>query len=401
MLSLREFRLVFGAAVVSLLGDAVVPVALAFAVLDLTGSATDLGIVLAAGTLALVCSLLFGGVVADRVGRRRVMIAADVTRMLGQAAIGVLLISGDANVLSLAASQAILGAATGFFNPASSGLIPAVAGEHLQQANALRGMAMAAGSIVGPAVGGLLVVTVGPGPGLLIDAGSYAASALLLARMRQRTRVRALGRQRFLVDLREGFTELRSRTWAWSIIVVASFVNTVGVAFPVLGAVVSKRELGGAAAWATILVARAVGLFIGGTILLRSHPRRPLLAAVPACATAALPLLLLAVPARLEVIAPAAVIAGLGAVVFNTLWETTLQQNIPPQARSRVSSYDWFGSLALQPIGYALMGPLAAAIGVSGALYLCGGLEIVAVLPLLAIRDIRVMPPRVAEEGAD
>lgn len=263
VLRVRDFRLVFGAAVVSLVGDAVVPVALAFAVLDLTGSATDLGIVLATGTLALVCSLLFGGVVADRVGRRTVMIAADLIRMLGQTAIGVLLITDDANVLTLAASQAVLGAATGFFNPASSGLMPAVAGEHLQQANALRGMAMATGSIVGPALGGLLVVTVGPGPGLLIDAGSYAASALLLTRMRRGTRTLASSRQRFLVDLREGFAELRSRTWAWSIIIVASFVNTVGVAFPVLGAVVSKRELGGAAAWATILVAKAVGLFIG------------------------------------------------------------------------------------------------------------------------------------------
>jgi len=398
VLSLREFRLVFGAAVVSLLGDAVVPVALAFAVLDLTGSATDLGIVLAAGTLALVCSLLLGGVVADRLGQRTVMIAADVLRMLAQTAIGVLLIKGEANVLALAASQAALGAATGFFNPASSGLIPAVSGEHLQQANALRGMAMAAGSIAGPALAGLLVVTVGPGPGLLIDAGSYAASALLLARMRPATQVQAWSRRRFLVDLREGLTELRSRTWAWSIIVAASFVNTIGVAFPVLGAVVSKRELGGATAWATILVARAVGLLIGGTILLRVRPQRPLLAAVPACASAAIPLLLLAIPAPLEVIALAAVIAGLGAVVFNTLWETTLQQSIPARARSRVSSYDWFGSLALQPLGYALMGPLATAMGVSGALYLCGALEIAAVVPLLAIRDIRTITPRVAED---
>ena len=111
--------------------------------------------------------------------------------------------------------------------------------------------------------------------------------------------------------------------------------------------------------------------------------------------------MLLAVPAPLELIALAAVIAGLGAVMFNTLWETTLQQNIPAEARSRVSSYDWFGSLALQPVGYALVGPLAAALGVSGALYLCGALEIAAVLPLLAIRDIRVMSPRMAEEAAD
>jgi hypothetical protein len=401
VLRLREFRLVFGAAGISLVGDGIVPVALAFAVLDLTGSATDLGIVLAAGTLSLVCSLLFGGVVADRAGRRKVMISADVTRMLGQAAIGVLLVTGHASVLTLAASEAALGAATGFFNPASSGLMPAVAGEYLQQANALRGMAMAAGNIGGPAIGGLLVVTVGPGPALLIDAATYATSALLLARMRGEPASRPAARQRFLVDLRDGFAELRSRTWAWSIIVAASVVNTVGVAFPVLGALVAKRDLGGAGAWAAILVARALGLFVGGTILLRAEPRRPLLTALPASVAAALPLVMLALPAPLFIIALAAMLAGVGGVVFNTLWETTLQQQVPAHARSRVSSYDWFGSLALQPIGYALIGPLAVGVGVSGALVLCAVLDIAATVPLLAVHDIRAMTGRIAEQALD
>ena len=389
VLRLRDFRRVFSATVVSVLGDGIVPVALTFAVLDLTGSATDLGIVLAAGTLTLVCSLLFGGVVADRMSRRTVMIGADLVRLVGQATIGALLIAGHAGVPAIAASQALLGVATGFFNPASSGLLPAVAGQHLQPANALRGIAMAAGGIGGPALGGVLVVTVGPGPALLIDAGTYGASALLLAGVRIGRPVSDSMRRRFMVDLRDGFSELRSRTWAWSIITVASFVNTIGVAFPVLGAVVAKQSLGGAGAWATLLVARAIGLFAGGTILLRAEPRRPLLAAMPACAAAALPLLLLAVAAPLALIAVAAGIAGLGAVTFNTLWETTLQQQVPAHALSRVSSYDWFGSLALQPLGYALIGPLADTLGVAGALYLCGGLEIVAIIPLLAIRDIR------------
>jgi len=401
VLRLREFRLVFGAAAISLVGDGIIPVALAFAVLDLTGSATDLGIVLAAGTLSLVCSLLFGGVVADRAGRRKVMISADVTRMLGQATIGVLLVTGHASVLTLAASEAALGAATGFFNPASSGLMPAVAGEYLQQANALRGMAMAAGNIGGPAIGGLLVVTVGPGPALLIDAATYATSALLLTRMRGEPASRPVARQRFLVDLRDGFAELRSRTWAWAIIVAASFVNTVGVAFPVLGALVAKRDLGGAGAWAAILVSRALGLFVGGTILLRAEPRRPLLTALAASVAAALPLMMLALPAPLFIIALAAMLAGVGGVVFNTLWETTLQQQVPAHARSRVSSYDWFGSLALQPIGYALIGPLAAGVGVSSALVLCAVLDIAATLPLLAVHDVRTMTGRIAEQALD
>lgn len=392
VLRLRDFRLVFGAALVSLIGDGVVPVALAFAVLDLTGSATDLGLVLAARTIALVASLLVGGVVADRVGRRMVMIAADLARLVTQGAIGVLLVSGNASVGEIAISQALLGAASGFFNPASSGLIPAVAGEHLQQATALRGMAMAAGNIAGPAIAGVLILATGPGAALLIDAVSYGASATLLARV-GKDGASPASAQHFLADLRDGFREVRSRTWVWSIIVVFSLVNMLGGAFPVLGAVTAKRHLGGAAAWAAILGFRGVGWLIGSTTLLRLKPPRPLLAAVLAGMVTALPTLLLAVPAPLVLIVIAALISGFGSMVFNTLWETTLQQRIPAAARSRVSSYDWFGSIAFAPVGYALIGPLAAGVGVSGALYLCGGLDVVLVGTLLAVRDIRTLAP--------
>ncbi|MGH2914479.1 MAG: MFS transporter [Solirubrobacteraceae bacterium] len=392
VLGLRDFRLVFGAALASLLGDGIVPVALAFAVLDLTGSATDLGIVLAARTVALVGSLLVGGVIADRVSRRTVMMAADIVRLLGQAAIGVLLVSGHATVAELAVSQALLGAGTGFFNPASSGLIPTIAGERLQQATSLRGMAMATGNIIGPAIGGVLVVAISPGAALLLDAGSYAVSALLLARV---------GRdlpggepQRFLAELRDGFAQVRSRSWLWGTVVALSVVNMASAAFIVLGPLVAKRQLGGAGAWALILALMGVGALIGGSVLLRVVPRRPLLVGtligiVPVGQTA-----LLAIPAPLALIGAAALLAGVGEMAFNTLWETTLQQQIPPAVRSRVSSYDWFGSLALRSIGLIAIGPFAAAAGASTALYACAGLEFVMVVSLLWIRDIRTLAPR-------
>src|ERR671928_1849830 len=191
VLRLRDFRLVFGAAVVSLLGDGVAPLALTFAVLDLTGSATDLGAVFAARTAGLVGSLLIGGVVADRFPRRAVMIGADALRLVAQGAVGVLLLTGHATVAEIAVSQAVVGAATGFFNPASSGLIPAVSGDWLQQANSLRGIASAAGNIAGPAIAGVLVATTTPGTALVVDAASYGVSGLLLARVGH---VRAAGR---------------------------------------------------------------------------------------------------------------------------------------------------------------------------------------------------------------
>lgn len=403
LLRLRDFRLVFGAAAVSLLGDAIVPVALAFAVLGLSGSATDLGVVLACQAVALVGSLLAGGVVSDRIGRRGVMICADLSRLASQGAIGLLLVTGHATVAEIAVSQAVLGCASGFFNPASSGLLPAVAGAHLQQANALRGMAGAATAIAGPAIAGALVVTIGSGAALLIDAGTYGASALLLAGVRPGAGIQAQAAegQRFLSDLREGFAEVRSRTWLWSTLLVLSLVNMVASAFPVLGALVAKERLGGAGAWAALLAARAGGGLLGALWLLRLSPRRPLVTANLACAATAIPTVLLGVTAPLAVLVPVTVIAGLGPMVFNTLWETTLQQHIPEHARSRVSAYDWFGSLTLQPVGYALVGPLATGIGTSPALYLCGSLEFGLLALSLSVRDVRrLAPARASSSGA-
>ncbi|MBV9195496.1 MAG: MFS transporter [Solirubrobacterales bacterium] len=391
ILGLRDFRLVFGASVASLIGDGMVPVALSFAVLDLTGSATDLGIVLAARVVALVSSLLIGGVVADRVGRRAVMVAADVARFAAQAAIGVLLVSGHATIAEMVVAQLLVGAASGFFNPASSGLLPMVAGEHLQPANSLKGMAMAGGNIAGPAISGALVVATGPGSALLIDAASYAVSALLLARVKVAARLPS-PRQRFVAELREGFAEVRKRTWVWAVIASAAFWNVMA-AFTVLGPVVAKSSLGGPAGWAAILTAEGVGWLAGGVALLRVSPRRPLIVATAASAAAVVPTVLLAGPAPLAVIVVASLLAGVSTMLFNTLFETMLQRHIPRRALSRVSSFDWFGSLALQPVGLALMGPLAGAIGVSETLYLAAGLKLLTLAALLAVKDIRRLGP--------
>ena len=391
LLRLRDFRLVFGASVASLVGDGVVPVALAFAVLDLTGSATDLGIVLAARVVALVGSLLIGGVVADRVGRRAVMVAADLVRLGAQAAIGLLLVTGQGSIAEMVVAQALVGAASGFFNPASSGLLPMVAGERVQQANTLKGMAMAGGNIIGPAISGALVVAIGPGAALLVDAGSYGVSALLLARVRIAAQVSA-PRQRFVTELREGFAEVRKRTWVWAVIASASFWNLLA-AFTVLGPVVAKASLGGPAAWAAILTAEGVGWLGGGVTLLRVTPRRPLIVATATSAAAVVPTVLLAVPAPLGVIIAAGLFSGASTMLFNTLFETMLQQHIPRHALSRVSSFDWFGSMAFQPVGLALMGPLASAIGVSTTLYLAGALRLLNLAALLGVREVRTLGP--------
>jgi hypothetical protein len=252
-------------------------------------------------------------------------------------------------------------------------------------------MAMAAGNIAGPAIAGALVVTTGPGAALLIDAASFGISALLLARVQGAAHAQG-PRQRFALELREGFAEVRKRTWVWTIIASAAFWNLLA-AFSVLGPVVAKHSLGGPAAWAAILTAEGIGWLAGGVALLRVAQRRPLVVATAASATAVLPTVLLAVPTPLAVIVVAGLFSGVATMLFNTLFETMLQQHVPQHALSRVSSFDWFGSLALQPVGLALMGPLASALGVSAALYLCAGLKLVTLGSLLAVRDIRTLGP--------
>lgn len=391
VLSERAFRHVFGAQVVSLFGDGIIPVALAFAVLDLTGSPTDLGIVLAARMVPLVGCLLLGGVIADRFSRMRVMIVADVVRMVSQAVLGVLLVTGSAEVWELVVLQAVLGAASGFFNPASSGVIPlVVSSDRLQEANALRGFALAAGRIAGPAAAGILVATIGAGEALLIDSLTYAASAVLLATVRVAEPVRAADDNSSLLDdLRAGWREVTARSWVWSIIAAFSVVNMLWGVFYVLGPVVSRDDLGGAGAWAVIFAGLGVGQMVGAFTALHIRPRRPLMVAVLAAEATALPFMLLAGPASTGAIAVAAALAGAGMMLFDTLWETTLQQHVPVEALSRVSAYDWFGSFTLAPIGLALVGPLADAIGVTTTLWATAALQIACISGLLLVRDVR------------
>jgi hypothetical protein len=236
----------------------------------------------------------------------------------------------------------------------------------------------------------VLVAATSPGIALLVDAGSYGVSALLLARVGH-VGTAAGPAERFLTELRDGFAEVRSRTWLWSTLVALSVVNAVSVGFVVLGAVIVKHHRGGPGGWALILAAEGAGGLLGGTALLRFRPRRPLLVATLIGLIPVLPMFLIAIPAPLAVIAIAALMAGVGTMVFNTLWETTLQQHIPAAARSRVSSYDWFGSLALQTVGFALIGPLAAAVGTSSTLYLCGAMELIAISALLVVPEIRTL----------
>jgi hypothetical protein len=253
---------------------------------------------------------------------------------------------------------------------------------------------MAGSGVAGPALGAVLVSGVGPGWALAVDSGSFVASALFLSQLRLPPHVR-LPAQSFARDLLDGWAEFSSRTWVWVIVVCAAVGNGLSAVFFVLGAAISKADLGGAGAWALILGAYSAGSFLGGLTVLRIRTRRPLLVGCALLAPYAAPSALLALHAPALGIAAVALVTGAGLMIFNSLWETTLQRAVPPAALSRVSAYDWFGSLLMQPLGYALVGPAVSAFGQSGTLWIaCAGIfaSCAAMLAVPSVRNLTVEP---------
>ena len=365
----REFRLLWLGQATSALGSSLVPVALAFAVLELTGSASALGLVLASAFVSRVVFLLLGGVVADRLPRQRVMLAADLLRTGSQALVATLLLSGHARLWHLVVLFALFGAGDAFFSPASTGLVAdLVRAERLQQANALMSLSRSVAFVAGPTISGLLVTGVGAGWVFAIDSVTFALSSLSLGLLCLTRAVTDATRGSVLGELRGGWREVRSRKWVWLTVLRFSVSNLAIAPLFVLGPLVAKESLGGATAWGVIGTAGGIGAVLGDAAALRLRPRRPLMVGGLAVSLWALEPALLARPSSTAVVAVAAAI-GFGASGFsNAVWFTALQERIPRDALSRVSSFDWLGSVALQPAGFALAGPLAAAIGVPATL---------------------------------
>jgi len=390
----RDFRLLWLGQAASAFGSSLVPVALAFAVVDLTASASALGLVLSVGLGSRVCLLLLGGVVADRLPRQRVMLAADALRGSTQAAVAALLLTGSARVWELLVLVALFGAGDAFFSPASTGLVPeTVSAVRLQQANALIGVARNAARVAGPVLAGLIVAGGGPGVAFAIDAATFVVSGLSLGLLRLPRRMHRGAPGGVLAELRDGWREVSAHGWVGAMVAQFALSNLLFAPLLVLGPFVAQRSLGGAAAWGVIGACGGIGAVLGNLLALRLKPSRPLFAGCLAVSLCAFEPALLARPFPVAAIAVAAV-AGFGAVSFsNALWFTALQERIPAEALSRVSSYDWLGSLVFQPAGYALAAPAAAAIGIPATLLVGAAAQAsvcvgVALTP--AVRSLRV-----------
>ncbi|OPF71609.1 MFS transporter [Streptomyces antioxidans] len=387
----RNYTLLTTAAVVTGLGNAGALIAAAFAVLEAGGDGGDIGLVAAARTLPLVVFLLIGGAVADRLPRHRVMVAANSLNCLSQAAFAVLVLSGEARLWQMAVLSALGGTGQAFFSPAAEGmLLSSVNGEQAARAFAVFRMGMNGAQIGGAALGGALIAVVGPGWVLAVDAAAFAVAGAL----RSLLDVSAVAQREpgggMLRDLREGWREFIGRPWLWSIVVQFSVVNAVvGAAEGVFGPLVAEDQLGGARPWGFALAAFGAGTVLGCLLMVRWRPRRMLLAGSLCVLPLALPSAALAVPMPIAPLIVVMFLVGVSVEVFGVAWMTALHQEIPEDKLSRVSAYDWFGSIAMVPLATALAGPAEEAFGRSASLWGCSALILALTLAVLTVPDVR------------
>ncbi len=391
----RRFALLLSARTASVLGSAFGPVALAFGVLALPGAtAATLSVVVAAESIAMVAFMLLGGVIADRLPRFRVMVAADLGAAAAWGGLAAMLITGWAPLWLLITLAAVAGMATALFWPAFTGVVPEVVpAPKLQAANSILRLGMNAARIGGFAVGGAAVALLGAGWAMAVNAGLLVASALFLAGLRTPVAERVGGAPsagNMLRDLHDGWKEFRSRQWLWVVVLQYSFVVMVLQAvWGVLGPVLANERLGGPKGWSWVLGAEAIGMLVGVVFAIRARPKRPIrLVVLLTFPLASLPLALgLGAPLWLAMVA--GLIGGIALDVLSVMWDTTMQREIPEESLSRVSSYDALGSLMFGPIGLLLAGPAVVLVGVDAALLISAAVTALASVAALCSPGVR------------
>lgn len=404
VLAVRDFRRFYTGYATSLLGSSMSTVAIAWAVLDSGASATGLGYVFAAAVVPQVLLMAIAGAIADRLGRRRVMLAADALRCAAQASLAAAVFAGRPALWVFILLAGLVGTGEAFFTPAMDALTVEVAPrDQLGNANVLYGLATSATRIAGPVLGGLLIALTGPGVVVAADAASYAVSVLALSLIRvPASRVGAgagnsgagnpVARRTLWRDMAEGWAEFRSRTWLWATTVQFAFFNLITWApWMLLGPVMGRAYLGGAAVWGAIMGMQGAGAIAAGLLSLGRRPRRPIVVATIGTFCYALPDVPMALHASGVWVAAAAFCCGAGSAVFSTFYGTTLQQQVPPELLARVSALSIFPAYGIGVIGYAIDGPLAAAFGPAaifgvGAVY--GLLSSAAMLTLRSVQQV-------------
>jgi MFS family permease len=392
-LRIRAFRWYFAARLINLLGTTMAPVALAFAVLDISDSPSALGKVLAAQSIPLVVFLLAGGVIADRVDRTVLLRVTNVGAGLSQGAIAALVLTDRAELWHLIVLAAFNGTLAAVSFPALASVVPTlVPREHLQPANVLLSMQRAGLAIIGPSVAAVLVVAVGPGWALAVDAATWLVSAALLLRVHIPPREQSPATEHkpsFVTELREGWSVFTSHTWLWVIVLAFGALNAIHAgAWNTLGPSVAKGTIG-ERGWGLALSAEAIGVLAMTLVLARVHLRRPLLAGMLGMTVFSVPLFVLGADPILPLLVLGAFAAGVGVEIFSLGWNLAMQENIEERLLSRAYSYDALGSFVAIPVGQLTFGPLAETFGASRVITIAAAVYVVIALSTLLSASVR------------
>ncbi|MDT0268659.1 MFS transporter [Streptomyces sp. DSM 44915] len=385
----REFLRFFAAQTTSFVGDMMLPVALTVAMLSAGFGASEVGLVLAAQIAPLVVLMLVGGVLADRFQARRMMILADLVRLVGIGVMAFDVAQGRPSLWLLIVIQAVTGAATALHQPGVAGMVPAVAPHQVREANAALRIGISIGATVGPMSAGIIVGFATPATAIALDAVTFAISAACLAAIRPLAAPGRAARESLWQGIREGWHEFRSRDWLWPVIGVFALLGlTLYGPFQVLSATV-LTERDGAGGYGLMMSLFGAGAAAGGLVAMRIRPRFPLRGGIVALLGYVPVPLLVAAGAPLVVLGPAFAAAGAGASVWAVMWATTVQTRIPADVINRIYAYDQTGSMVLQPVGRALAGPAAGLLGTGAVFTLSAVCLLVGCLALLAIPAFR------------
>lgn len=389
----RAFALLFSAQLISTIGDVMASVAVPFAIIELGGGASDIGLVLAARAVPLVLFLLVGGVWADRLPRRLVMIGSDVVRGICQAVFATILVLGVGGVPAIMGIMFVYGAAEAFFRPALSGIVPQSVGtERLQDAYGLIAITPALGMTLGGIVGGTAVALISPAGAIAIDAASFAVGIVLLSLARFRHVKSAERGRAFLADLREGWMAFRTRTWLVVVVIGESFYALLVMpAIFVGGPLIAEQFLDGAASWAVVISCFGLGFATGGLVAQRLTPSRPIVVSYAVTVLFAGFFVLLALPAPTAVLGVGAWVGGTVIAISGTLLETTITRQVTPDLRSRVGSFRALGSQVCQPIGFAVIGGVIAGIGLSGVMWIAAAAVLANIALVLGTPSVRAL----------
>lgn len=389
-LRLVPFRMLLAGRAVNALGNSFAPIALAFAVLDLTGSATDLGLVVGARMLVNVLFLLFGGALADRLPKNLLMVGANVAAAATQGVVAFLVLSGAATVPLLIGLSALNGMTAALSMPASASIVPALVPPDLrQQANGLGRLIFNGAAVIGAPVAGIVVAAVGPGWGITVDAVAFLIAAGFFALVRIPDSETVPGRTGIFADLRDGWSAFAERTWLWVVVAGFCVLNATwsGGMF-VLGPLIADDTIG-RRAWGFVLAAETVGMILGAIVAMQVRVRRLLHYGVLCTAAMALPILALGVSPYLGVLLASSFLAGAALEQFGIAWETTMQEHVPAEKLARVYSYDMVGSYVAIPIGQVAVGPIADAAGIEPTMIGAAVVMLLTVVAMAASRDVR------------